>query len=182
MPCQLHVLFALTKIEANFPFCSPGAEHNVLIPTCRDVRLAVTQNSLTSICTYIPLSVSHPTHTPLRVMNVLQARTLPLLHKRFFGQTSASVEQYPYFIPRNTQGNLPVYTDVRNGGSRYLVLIRNIDGNANVLAQHLSESLFERNTPEASRLSIEIVRSKNLVITGGRWKNNVVQWLREKGF
>lgn len=40
--------------------------------------------------------------------------------------------QYPYFVPRNTRGNLPVYTDVRNGGTRYLVMIRNVDGNANV--------------------------------------------------
>jgi Mitochondrial large subunit ribosomal protein (Img2) len=39
---------------------------------------------------------------------------------------------YSYFVPRNTRGNLPVYTDIRNGGTRYLVLVRNVDGNANV--------------------------------------------------
>ncbi len=39
-----------------------------------------------------------------------------------------------YFVPRNTRGNLPVYTDVRNAGSRHLVLIRNIEGNATVRA------------------------------------------------
>lgn len=37
-----------------------------------------------------------------------------------------------YFVPRNTQGNLPVYTDVRNAGGRYLVLIRNVEGNVAV--------------------------------------------------
>jgi len=39
---------------------------------------------------------------------------------------------HSYFVPRNTKGNLPVYTDVRNAGGRYLVLVRNIEGNAAV--------------------------------------------------
>ena len=109
--------------------------------------------------------------------------------------------QYPYFVPRNSRGNLPVYTDVRNGGSRYQVLVRNVEGNASVspfslqdhlwvkpsrgiqiLAKHLAESLFEGNTPEASRMKIEVVRSKHLVVAGGHWKNEVVEWLRQKGF
>jgi hypothetical protein len=38
----------------------------------------------------------------------------------------------PYFIQRNSRGSVPVYTDVRNAGTRYLVLIRNIEGNVNV--------------------------------------------------
>jgi len=38
----------------------------------------------------------------------------------------------PYFVPRNTRGNIPVYSDVRNAGGRYLVLIRNIEGNVSV--------------------------------------------------
>ncbi|KAF5387041.1 hypothetical protein D9615_001656 [Tricholomella constricta] len=90
--------------------------------------------------------------------------------------------KFPYFIPRNTRGNLPVYTDVRNGGSRYLVLVRNVDGNVDRLAKELRTKLFPKDSPEASRLNIEIVRSKNLVITGGRWKNDVVEFLKEKGF
>ncbi|KAF8630427.1 hypothetical protein AX15_002975 [Amanita polypyramis BW_CC] len=90
--------------------------------------------------------------------------------------------QHPYFISRNTRGNLPVYTDIRNGGTRYLLLIRNVDGNANLLAKDLTGSLFERNTPESQRMKIEIVRGKSLVITGGRWKNRIVEWLKAKGF
>jgi hypothetical protein len=70
---------------------------------------------------------------------------LQSLSTRFYSQAAATTRvlaaprpsspalvHYPYFLPRNSQGNLPVYTDVRNGGSRYLVLIRNIDGNADV--------------------------------------------------
>lgn len=43
-----------------------------------------------------------------------------------------AVTHYPYYVPRNTNGNLPVYTDIRNGGTRYMVMIRNVDGDANV--------------------------------------------------
>ncbi|KAK2467040.1 hypothetical protein APHAL10511_001298 [Amanita phalloides] len=72
--------------------------------------------------------------------------------------------QYPYFIPRNSRGNLPVYTDIRNAGTRYLIHIRNVDGNASLLANELRESLF------------------TLVITGGHWKNRIMEWLKAKGF
>ncbi|GLB35115.1 putative mitochondrial large subunit ribosomal protein (Img2) [Lyophyllum shimeji] len=90
--------------------------------------------------------------------------------------------KYPYFISRNTRGNLPVYTDVRNGGTRYLVLVRNVDGNIDALARELSQKLFPKDSPEASRIKVEIGRSNNLVITGGRWKNDVVEYLKAKGF
>ena len=63
------------------------------------------------------------------VLRLAQANT------RCFSQNSAvlSVPQKPaYFVPRNSQGNLPVYTDVRNNGARNFVLVRNIDGSAEV--------------------------------------------------
>ena len=37
-----------------------------------------------------------------------------------------------YFVPRNTRSNLPVYSDIRNGGTRQLVLIRNVEGDISV--------------------------------------------------
>lgn len=40
--------------------------------------------------------------------------------------------RYPYFIRRNSRGSLPVYTDIRNGGTRYLISIRNVQGQINV--------------------------------------------------
>lgn len=42
--------------------------------------------------------------------------------------------QYPYYVPRNTRGSLPVYSDIRNNGTRVLVLIRNVEGNVEVSA------------------------------------------------
>ncbi|KAM6500659.1 Ribosomal protein L49/IMG2 [Amanita muscaria] len=89
---------------------------------------------------------------------------------------------HPYFVPRNSRGNLPVYTDIRNAGTRYLVLVHNIDGNANSLARDLQTSLFERSSHESQRMNVEVVRGKNLIITGGRWKHHIVKWLKAKGF
>lgn len=40
--------------------------------------------------------------------------------------------QLLYHVARNSRGSLPVYSDVRNAGSRYLVYIRNVDGNVSV--------------------------------------------------
>ncbi|KAF9567597.1 hypothetical protein CPC08DRAFT_626815 [Agrocybe pediades] len=88
----------------------------------------------------------------------------------------------PYFVPRNTRGNLPVYTDVRNAGGRHLTLVRNVEGNVAELAKDLSQTLFEKDSYEASKLKIELSQAKHLVISGGRWKNHVAEWLRAKGF
>ena len=67
--------------------------------------------------------------------------TSPLRSVRYMSGVSHIQLVYPYFVPRNTRGNLPVYTDVRNGGTRYLVLVRNIDGNASV-STYLAQSEF----------------------------------------
>ena len=39
---------------------------------------------------------------------------------------------YAYSIQRNSRGSLPVYSDIRNGGTRYQVLVKNIKGDINV--------------------------------------------------
>lgn len=53
--------------------------------------------------------------------------------------------RYPYFIRRNSRGSLPVYTDIRNGGTRYLISIRNVNGQINV------------NTPSSAYLFLRTV-------------------------
>ncbi|EGN96064.1 hypothetical protein SERLA73DRAFT_185583 [Serpula lacrymans var. lacrymans S7.3] len=89
---------------------------------------------------------------------------------------------YPYFVRRNSRASLPVYTDIRNGGTRHLVLIRNVHGNINFLADSLRKSLFKPGSPSASRLKVDVVAQRNIVLTGGRWKNDVMHWLVAKGF
>ena len=72
------------------------------------------------------------------MLGLLKKDLVPRLaqaNTRCLSQTPAvlSTPQKPaYFVPRNSQGNLPVYTDVRNNGARCFVLVRNIDGSAEV--------------------------------------------------
>jgi large subunit ribosomal protein L49 len=50
------------------------------------------------------------------------------------------------------------------------------------LVKDLAETLFPVGSSEADRMRIQVVRSKHLVITGGRWKYKVMEWLAHKGF
>ena len=59
--------------------------------------------------------------------------------RRFLSTVSRS---YPYFVPRNSNGNLPVYSDIRNGGTRLQVSIRNVDGSAPVRSFALSFAML----------------------------------------
>ncbi|KAF9262128.1 hypothetical protein L218DRAFT_868242 [Marasmius fiardii PR-910] len=87
-----------------------------------------------------------------------------------------------YSVKRTQHGSLPVYSDIRNAGSRYLLSIRNVDGDVQALSRELSSSLFPLGSPEAASLKIQTRRSRHVVIQGGRWKNQVVDWLAKKGF
>lgn len=60
-------------------------------------------------------------------------RSLPRLSTLLAHNTPAQQPaSFPYFVARSTRGNLPVYSDIRNAGSRYFILIKNVDGNAKV--------------------------------------------------
>lgn len=60
------------------------------------------------------------------------------IHSRFFASNAASGPAPPshrpatYFVPRNSRGSLPVYSDIRNGGTQYLISVRNVGGNIKV--------------------------------------------------
>ncbi|KAI1796000.1 mitochondrial large subunit ribosomal protein-domain-containing protein [Ganoderma leucocontextum] len=95
---------------------------------------------------------------------------------------SPAAGDLPYLVRRNTKGSIPVYTDIRNGGTKYLVLIRNVEGNVNALVDDLAGSLFPAGSNEAERLKIHTVRQSHVVLSGGRWKNDVIRWLVQKGF
>ena len=43
-----------------------------------------------------------------------------------------NLNEKAYYVPRNSRGNLPVYSDIKNAGSRPLVHIRNVEGNISV--------------------------------------------------
>ena len=71
----------------------------------------------------------------LPVFAAAAAQTTPPVHGEH------TVVQHPYFVPRNTRGSLPVYTDIRNS-NKYLTLIRNVEGNVDVSASLLTSLPF----------------------------------------
>lgn len=64
--------------------------------------------------------------------------------------------QFPYALVRNSRGSLPVYSDIRNAGTRYQVQIRNVLGDANVrFFFSFAPSDFPKNL-ETSELTVHI--------------------------
>lgn len=124
-------------------------------------------------------------------------------------QPATKLVRYPYYVPRNTQGSLPVYSDIRNNGTRIQVLIRNVEGNVEVravprlllhrvllmtfplarassisiLSQALAKDLTEAfaSRPDAQRMKV-LVKPRQLVLQGGYWKTDIMQWLVQRGF
>jgi len=95
--------------------------------------------------------------------------------------TAPLAARYPYHVYRNSNDALPVYTDIRN--TKYLVLIRNIQGNIDTLVQDLRTTLFPPESEEAQRLKVETRSNRHILLSGGRLrKSQVMDWLREKGF
>lgn len=103
----------------------------------------------------------------------------------------------PYFVRRNSRGSLPVYSDIRNGATRYQVQIRNVDGHVDVstfspflflphpsqsLSRDLKQSLFDPTSPHAQRLAVKVQQQRHIILSGGRFKRDVMAWLTAKGF
>ncbi|KAF9501256.1 hypothetical protein BDN71DRAFT_1380820 [Pleurotus eryngii] len=85
---------------------------------------------------------------------------------------------HPYSVPRNSRGSLPVYTDIRNAGTRHQTLIRNIDGDPNALVKDLTKALFS----DLAHVRVQVTHHRHIVISGGRFKHKIVDWLKAKGF
>ncbi|KAL4065379.1 ribosomal protein L49/IMG2 [Scleroderma yunnanense] len=107
---------------------------------------------------------------------------LPALFRRSFSSLQATASSGQFFVRRNSRGSLPVYTDIRNGRTRHLILIRNIQGQTQALANELRSSLFKPDSPEAAKLRVRVHAQRHVVISGGRWKTDVMAWLADKGF
>ncbi len=48
------------------------------------------------------------------------------------------------------------------------------------LAKELSHTLFP--TSSASKLKVQVNFGKHVIVTGGHWKSEVMQWLKTRGF
>ncbi|KIJ44219.1 hypothetical protein M422DRAFT_252230 [Sphaerobolus stellatus SS14] len=89
-----------------------------------------------------------------------------------------------YQVARNSRGALPVYSDIRNAGTRYQIQVRNVMGDANALLLELKKSLFPPGSYEAAALRGSVVRGRHIILQGpkGSWRNNVAEWLETRGF
>jgi large subunit ribosomal protein L49 len=109
---------------------------------------------------------------------------------------ASSLHHPKYIVPRNSRGSLPVYSDVRNGGTQYLISIRNVEGNIKVcdLIPHkrsllisitkalADELLRDLSDPGSAPIKARITRSNHLVLSGLRRKHAVSDWLVRHGF
>ncbi|CAG7853743.1 SubName: Full=Uncharacterized protein {ECO:0000313/EMBL:CCA68010.1} [Serendipita indica DSM 11827] len=94
---------------------------------------------------------------------------------------------YPYFVPRNTNGAIPVYSDFKNSRTRELVHIRNVEGDLQALKEDLIATLFPEEKvygPEIRKLKngVRIHQNRHIVIQGGPWVKRVHKWLLARGF
>ncbi|KAN0128466.1 54S ribosomal protein img2, mitochondrial [Lactarius tabidus] len=109
--------------------------------------------------------------------------TRPVTPRFFTSSTPAPLSpRPPYFVPRNSRGSLPIYSDIRNGGTRYLISVRNVEGNIKALAGDLIRDLSNPISPESNRLKARITRSNHLVLSGLTRKHAVLDWLVSHGF
>ncbi|KAI1315203.1 hypothetical protein EDD11_001141 [Mortierella claussenii] len=79
-----------------------------------------------------------------------------------------------YFVERTKAGQLPVYAEFKNAGSRSLTVIRKIQGNATALKTDLLMTY--------PRAEVRVNERSNQVILKGLVMDDVRQWLTAKGF
>ncbi|GJJ78159.1 large subunit ribosomal protein L49 [Entomortierella parvispora] len=79
-----------------------------------------------------------------------------------------------YFVERTKSGQLPVYSEFKNAGTRPLTIIRKIQGNATALKTDIMVTY-----PGAE---IRVNERSNQVILKGLVMDDVRQWLTVKGF
>ncbi|KAG0168292.1 hypothetical protein DFQ28_009253 [Apophysomyces sp. BC1034] len=91
--------------------------------------------------------------------------------------SSEAAAQPAYTIRRTANKGLPVYTDIKNGGTERVTIIRRINGDANILKDELF-TLF----PEAPATHIRVNGRNNQVIIKGIFVNEIKEWLIQKGY
>ncbi|KAG0030176.1 hypothetical protein BGZ81_002991 [Podila clonocystis] len=79
-----------------------------------------------------------------------------------------------YFVERTKAGQLPVYSEYKNAGTRTLTIIRKIQGNATALKTDILTTY-----PGAE---VRVNKRSNQVILKGLVMDDVRQWLTAKGF
>ncbi|GAA5892251.1 hypothetical protein JCM8208_001493 [Rhodotorula glutinis] len=85
----------------------------------------------------------------------------------------AAPKKLAYFVPRTAHGELPVYTDYKNGGSRVLTIVRKAQGNVEALRADLAEYLTAPSLVKAAQ---------GQVVFAGDYVRETKEWLAARGF
>ncbi|KAI8073287.1 ribosomal protein L49/IMG2 [Gongronella butleri] len=97
---------------------------------------------------------------------------------RALGQRCYSTaKQSSYLVSRTTNKGLPVYSDIKNGGTKHLTIIRRVEGDVEALRTELA-AMF----PEAPKNHVRINPTNNHIVIKGNYVNEIKQWLVAKGF
>ncbi|GAA5971248.1 hypothetical protein JCM11641_008281 [Rhodosporidiobolus odoratus] len=96
-------------------------------------------------------------------------------------QAVASPSAPKYYVPRSRFGELPVYSDVKNAGTKYLTVIRRAEGDVEALRRDLSAFLSPSSSP-SNATSFWTKPQARQVIIKGDWVRETKEWLAAKGF
>ncbi|CAG8446260.1 5652_t:CDS:2 [Ambispora gerdemannii] len=87
--------------------------------------------------------------------------------------------KYPYFVQRTKYNMIPVYTDIKNGRTRILTIVRRIEGNVKKLAQDIKEEFFPNDTKDKL---VTIRQTCNQIVIKGKRDRELKFWLHKRGF
>lgn len=82
-------------------------------------------------------------------------------------------EKLPFQFARTTNQQLPVYSDIKNGHSRRVTILRKYSGDVRELKEELTRLLGENTTIEEHSASLQIT---------GHHVLKLKRWLRRLGF
>ncbi|ORZ25505.1 ribosomal protein L49/IMG2 [Absidia repens] len=89
----------------------------------------------------------------------------------------STLKDTSYIVSRTSNQSLPVYSEIKNGGTQQLTIIRRIQGDVEALKTELT-TLF----PDAPKNHIKINPTNNHIVIKGLYVNELKQWLANKGF
>ncbi|KAK4686715.1 large subunit ribosomal protein L49, partial [Tremellales sp. Uapishka_1] len=116
--------------------------------------------------------LTSPLQSPTSTSTSAQTSPLPQTSRRPAGL---------YTISRTSNGELPVYSEVRNGGG-WKTIIRKVDGDVHTLRDNLNEYFKAMNVDPLKQSPTVTMKptNRNLVVKG-RWVDEVKGYLEEKG-
>ncbi|KAJ2756081.1 mitochondrial 54S ribosomal protein img2 [Coemansia aciculifera] len=88
--------------------------------------------------------------------------------------SSPQLVTYPYFVHRTRFQSLPVYTDIKNGKTRKLTIVRRVEGDLEALRADMSKALSDS--------SIQIKKASQQLVIKGERSDEVRAWLTRSGF